>query len=120
MAQSSDRTEAIDQAIKKTTIIYQLENTQLAAVKTIITREFNNLAEIEPLKEVDNKKYLLKKKGIILASEGSLKRVLTEDQLKVLNNQKVDRRKKESALIKEMKGAGMTKEEMEMKLLEIY
>ncbi len=120
MAQSSDRAALVDQAVKKAGIIYHLNAAQKAEMKVIAARELRNLDEIESLKTTDAKKYLIKKKGIMLASEGSLKRLLVGDQLKILNDQKVARRKKESALIKEMKVAGLTKEEMELKLLETY
>ncbi len=119
-AQAADRQRSIDHTVKKLTALYKLNSQQVPKVEVIVAREFQNLEEIKPLENVDYKKYLLKKKGVILASEGSLKRILNEEQLKVLNNQKVQRRKKESAMIREMKSAGMTKEEMEMKLLELY
>lgn len=120
MAQSTDRQDLVDQAVKEMAIIYQLDNVQKPKVEVIMARQFKNLAEIEPLKTIDSKKYLIKKKGVILATDASLKRVLVGEQLKTLNQQKVTRRKKESDLIKKMKAEGLTKEEMELKLLETY
>lgn len=113
------QSQSVDKAeIKVTTEAladhYQLTEAQQEEAYKIAERRLRNQAEIAHLQSSDHKLYLQKKNGIREGEIISLCRLLNEDQLPILQAEMVERRKKESALIKEMKSQGATREEIQL------
>lgn len=117
-AQTIDRS-AVQQATNELTALYQLDDEQQTKMLTIQERHFKNMAQIESLRDTDQKLYVQKKKAVRMGTDASTKRLLTEAQMPIFNEQQVERRKKESALIKQMKANGASKEEIQLAILEM-
>lgn len=98
---------------------YQLQETQLADMYKIQERRLNNLSDIAPLKDTKYYVYLKKLEAIRLGTEASLKRLLDTEQRKVLYAQQVERRKRESALIQQLKAEGVQGKALEQAVLEL-
>lgn len=93
---------------------YQLTEAQEAEAYTIAERRLRNQAEIAHLQSSDRTLYLQKKNGIREGEIVSLRRLLNEDQLPVLQAEIVERRKRASDLIREMKSQGATREAIQL------
>lgn len=109
---------AVQQATDELTALYHLDNAQVQKMHTIQERRFRNLAEIEPLKTQDYSVFLAKRKAIVTGTDGSIKRMLHEEQLVIFNNQIAERRKQESDLIRELREKGASKEEIQQAISE--
>ncbi|GJM34884.1 MAG: hypothetical protein DHS20C18_38850 [Saprospiraceae bacterium] len=118
-AQATIDQQAVQQATDELTALYQLDAQQTPKMQIIQERLFRNLAEIEVLKDQQPILYLEKKKNIRRGMEASIKMMLTTDQMAIFNQQLVERRKKESDKIKNLKAEGASKEAIQMALLEI-
>ena len=103
----------IDQATAELVSLYQLNEKQAIVMKNIQERKARNLKEIAVLEQ--SKPTLYKKKWLAVqeGTEASIRRLLTKEQTKIYNAKKVEQRKKEAALIKDMKNSGATKEEIQ-------
>ena len=119
IAQDAYNAEAVRKAVEEQTALYQLNETQITKMQKIQETRFNNLAEVEHLKDSDYKQYLFKQKSIQMGMNGSIERMLTQEQKIIFNQQRAERRKKESDLIKSLRANGATKEEIQMALLEL-
>ena len=97
--------------------LYNLDEQQTTKMYTIQERHFRNLSEIAAYETQDPQLFLKKKRSVRDGLEGSIKRMLNEEQMKVFNAQLLERRKKESELIKQLKASGATKEEIQIALL---
>lgn len=117
-AQTIDRA-AIQQATDDMAALYQLDEDQKTKMYTIQERHFRNMAEIESLSNSDQKLYVQKKRAVRMGTDASTKRLLTETQMPIFNAQQLERRKKESELIRQMKANGATKEEIQLAILEM-
>jgi hypothetical protein len=106
---------AVDAMVQK----YQLNDEQRAEAVIIQKRRLRNLAEIESLKDTDYKRYLKKKDFIREATLASTKRMLSREQMPLLNEVLIDRRKRESALIEKLKAQGASQEEMQIAIWEL-
>ncbi len=118
-AQTTTDQDAVQQATSEMASLYQLDAKQTAKMQTIQERRFRNLAEIETLQDSDPRLYLIKKKNIRKGMEHSIRMMLTQEQMPIFNQQLVDRRKRESEKIKQMRLNGASKEEIQNALLEI-
>lgn len=117
-AQSIDRA-AVQQATDELAALYQLDDEQKAKMFTIQERHFKNMAQVEPIKNTDQKLYVQKKRAVRMGTDASTKRLLTEAQMPIFNEQQLERRKKESEIIKQMKANGASKEEIQLAILEM-
>ena len=117
-AQTIDRA-AVQQATDEMTALYQLDDDQKAKMYTIQERHFKNMAEIESLNNTDQKLYIQKRRAVRMGTDASTKRLLTEAQMPIFDKQQLERRKKESDLIKQMKANGASKEEIQLAILEM-
>ena len=82
-------------------------------------RHFKNMASIESLTDTDQNLYVQKRRAVRMGTDASTKRLLTEAQMPIFNEQQLERRKKESALIRKMKAEGDSKEEIQLAILEM-
>jgi hypothetical protein len=116
-AQSQTNEKTAQEATEAMTSLYSLDETQVEQMMVIQQRRFRNLAEIESLKNTDEKLYRIKMRSIRKGTEASIKRILKPEQMPTFNAQVAERRKKESELVKEMKLKGASKEEIQTALL---
>jgi len=116
------------QSISKATItaatdaaaeIYQLNEKQVPKMQQIQERRLKNLSEIEPLRSTNYELYLQKKNAVRLGTQASIKRLLNEAQMPILKEQMLERRKRESKLIQDMKMEGASREEMQLAIWEL-
>ena len=107
--------KATDEAIT----LYQLNEQQAEEMYQIQKRRFRNLASIEELRQSDYPFFLQKKNSIREGLMASTKRLLTEAQMEIFNQQLAGRRKKEAAVVEEMKQEGATKEEIQIAIWKI-
>lgn len=115
-AQSNDAN--IQQTVQELSARYQLDEAQQKEMYTIQARQQRNLAEIEVLKESDHQTYLAKKRSIRVNTTHSIRRILTEQQRPILEQELVEFRKETSELIRQYRAEGRSKEEIEQLLLE--
>lgn len=118
-AQETVDQDAVQQATSEMVTLYQLDAKQTAKMQTIQERRFRNLAEIEFMQDSDPRQYLIKKKNIRKGMEHSIRMMLTNEQMPIFNQQLIERRKRESEKIKQMKLNGASKEEIQNALLEM-
>lgn len=117
-AQAVDKAQ-VNAAAEDLIATYQLTGAQESGAYTIAERRLRNQEEIAHLASSDQKLYLQKKNAIREGEIISLKRLLNQEQLPVLREQMVERRKKESELIKQMKARGATREEIQLAVWEM-
>ena len=97
--------------------LYNLDEQQTEKMYVIQERHQRNLSEIAAYESQDPQLYLKKKRSVRDGLEGSIKRILNEEQMKTFHAQILERRKKESELIKQLRANGASKEEIQMALL---
>lgn len=107
---AADVRTATDEAVA----LYQLDEKQAEQMYAIQELRFQNLQSIEPLKETDHQLYWQKMNSVREGMLASVKRILKSEQMEIFNRQLTERRKKESALVKELKQEGATREEIRM------
>ena len=118
-AQSASSKPEIQKEVEALVALYQLDEAQTAKVQVIQERRFRNLAEIEVLKNTDEKQYWHKRRAIRNGTEASIEMLLNEEQMKVFHTQISERRQKESAIIKQMRQNGASKEEIQDALIRL-
>lgn len=112
--QSTTAQEATDELTK----IYNLDSEQAKEMLIIQERKVRNLEEIAEMKTSDIKKYRHKYRAIQQSTDASIRRMLTEKQMKVYEKRKLKWREDRAAKIAKLKESGMTLEEIEDELLE--
>ncbi|NUO03058.1 MAG: hypothetical protein HUU01_20810 [Saprospiraceae bacterium] len=110
--------EAARKAADEMTALYGLNAEQAVKAYQIQERRLRNEAEIAPLKETNNLLYLQKRKAIRTGTEGSLKRMLNPSQREIFNARAMERRKRDSDFLKELKLKETPHEAMKLALLE--
>lgn len=118
-AQRAANVQDVQSETEALTSLYQLDQKQTEQMRVIQERRFKNLAEIEVLKNKNELMYLSKKKSIRKGTEAAIKMLLNEAQMQIFNAQILERRKKESNLVKKMRTNGASKEEIEKVLLQM-
>ncbi len=114
----SDRPAEIAQAVSEQTALYDLTAEQQAEMLVIQERRFNNLDEIEVLRESDYKYFLQKRRAIRLNTDGSIRRMLSPEQRSIHDQQLIAYRQATSDLIRQLRQEGKSKEEIELIVLE--
>ena len=99
--------------------VYQLDKSQQKTMLEIQERRLRNLEEIKPLRRTAYEKYLHKRRAIEKNTLGSIERMLTAEQRPILKQQRYDRRKKESDLIKKLRAEGKSPDEIQIAILEL-
>lgn len=107
------------EATRQAAAYYQLNEQQAAEMYVIQQRRLRNLASIESLREVDYSLYLQKKNSAREGMMASIQRMLDEQQMEAFNRQLAERRKKESALIQELKQEGASREEIQLAIWQL-
>lgn len=116
-AQKVSDKAAIQKDTEALVALYQLDETQATEMLVIQERRYRNLSEIEVLKKSDELKYYYKLRSIRKGTEASIRMMLTEEQMKIFNNQILERRKKEADVVKQMRLNGASKEQIEKALI---
>ena len=109
----------LDKAVKDLTELYSLNAEQTDKLVTIQQRRLDQIRSIDNLKSDNFEQYLKKRRTIRRGAEGSLRRLLTADQVPVFNRQLAERRKTESDLIKKMRQEGAAKDAIELAVLKL-
>jgi hypothetical protein len=99
--------------------LYQLEDSQLAEMQKIQARRLKNLADVESLRTSDYPLFLRKRSAIKAGTEASIKRLLNNEQMKILTQQQIEGRKRTSELIQRLKQEGATPEAIKTAVLEL-
>ena len=73
--------------------LYNLDDAQKEKVLVIQERKHRNLAEIEVLKGRDDKLFRHKFRAIHKNTDASIRRILNEEQVKVYNEKRLEKRK---------------------------
>jgi DNA gyrase/topoisomerase IV subunit A len=118
-AQSKVNRKDVQKATNEQVALYRLNAEQAQAVYEIQERRLTNLQEIETIKTTDHALYLRKCRAVRIATENATKKLLTESQLQIYQAQVAERRKRESAKLKELKKQGANQEQIALGLLEV-
>lgn len=118
-AQSAADKEAARKATEELTATYNLSEEQAPKMYVIQERRFRNLSEIESLKTTDEALYFQKLKSIRLGAEASIERMLTPEQLPILQREKAERRKLAGKRIIELEQSGASKADIQRALDEL-
>ncbi len=110
--------EAARKAADEMIALYNLDAEQSTKAYQIQERRLRNEASIASFKETDRPLYLQKRKSIRTGTEASLKRMLTPAQREIFDARAIERRKKDSSFISELKQKGLSQEEMKLAFLE--
>jgi len=110
---------AVEKAVDIMAEQYQLNAEQREQAVEIQTRRLRNLAEIAPLKNTAYNQYLQKKHFIREATQASVRRLLTTEQMPILKEQLLERRKKESKLIERLKAEGASQKDIQIAIWEL-
>ena len=118
LSAQSDHQAEITQAVSEQTALYNLTPDQQEEMGVIQERRFRNLDEIAVLEQSDYRLFLEKKRAIRLNTDGSIRRMLTEAQREIHDEQLIAYRQETSDLIRQYRQEGKTKLEIELLLLE--
>lgn len=114
-AQAADRSE-VQATADAFAERYQLDADQAEKAYKIAERLHRNQAEIAPLQASNRSLYLQKKNAIREGTTASIRYLLTESQMPLLNAELIERRKQESKLIDRLKAEGASREEIQLAL----
>jgi hypothetical protein len=106
--------EATDELVK----VYTLDSQQAKEMLVIQERKVRNLDQIVDMKTTDVKLYRHKYRAIQQSTDASIRRMLTETQMKIYEKRRLEWREERAAKIAKLKESGMTLEEIEDQLLE--
>lgn len=106
--------QATDEFVK----IYDLDEKQAAQMLVIQERKQRNLSQINGMKTTDVKKYRHKKRAIMQSTDASIRRMLTEEQMLIYKQKRIEWREARAARVVELKESGMDKDQIEDTLLE--
>ncbi len=116
-AQQDDTELKARQATDELTALYKLDAAQQQEMYRIQLRKYRNLQEIAPYKNTDRQLYYQKLKAIRLGTDGSIKRLLHNDQMAIYYEQLRQRREREAQLIKELRSQGASQQEIDEALI---
>lgn len=106
--------DATDELVK----IYDLDKDQTEEMLVIQERKVRNLEEIEEMKTTDVQRYRHKYRAIQQSTDASIRRMLTESQMKVYEKRRLEWREERAKKIAKLKESGKSLEEIEDELLE--
>ncbi len=106
--------EATDELVK----IYDLNTKQAKQMLVIQERKLRNLEQIKHMKTTDAKMYRHKFRAINQSTDASIRRMLTEAQMKIYTERRMEWRNKRAERIATLKESGLSLVEIEDKLLE--
>ncbi len=117
--QAQDQTTIAQADADKLIELYQLDDQQQVTMLEIQERKQRNLAEIEPLRATDVKRFQHKLRAIHYSTDASIRRLLKEEQMDTYRQARIEWRTRRAAKVKELKEAGASAEEIEAALLEL-
>lgn len=110
--------QSAQDATAELTKVYDLNEQQQKDMLVIQERRVRNLGQIKDMKTADVDKYRHKAKAIQQSTDASIRRMLTEEQMKTYQQERMKWRQERSAKISALKGTGLSFQEIEDKLLE--
>lgn len=116
-AQQDNLEQKARKATDELTALYKLDAAQQQEMYRIQLRKYRNLQEIAPYKNTDRQLYYQKLKAIRLGTDGSIKRLLHNDQMAIYYEQLRQRREREARLIKELRSKGASQQEIDEALI---
>lgn len=116
--QTASNADLAQKATDKMVTKYQLEGDQVAKMQKIQERKYRNLSEIEGLKATDMALYLQKLESLEYGTDGSIKMMLTEEQMTLFLKDHLDRRKAKAAFQQKMKKEGVSAQDIQAKYWE--
>jgi len=119
MAQNSTGKTPAQSDTEKMTQLYGLSQKQQGEMLKIQERKYRNLTEVEPLKASDPALYMKKVQAMLYGNNASLERILTKEQVKTLRQQQLDLRNKKADAFKQMKAAGASQQEINLKMTQL-
>ena len=111
---NSTAQKATDELVK----VYDLDADQAKEMLVIQERKVRNLKQISGMKTTEVKKYRHKHRAIQQSTDASIRRMLTEEQMKVYEKRRMELREKRAAEVTKLKESGKTLEEIEDTLIE--
>lgn len=122
MAGSGWAQQALERKAREATdalaALYKLDEAQQQEMYRIQLRKYRNLQEIAPYKTSNRELYYQKLKAIHLGTDGSIKRMLRNEQMAVYYEQLRQRREREARLLKELRSRGASEQETQQALIE--
>ncbi len=106
--------DAIEATASQLIADFQLTPGQEEKAFEIAERQLKNLQEIQPLEAADQALFLQKKNAIRQGTWASIRQMLTDNQMPAYKAQLVERRKRESALIQQLKKEGASQKEIQL------
>ncbi len=98
---------------------YKLTEKQQAEMLTIQERKYRNFGEIENLRESDPTKFIEKIRALKIGTDGSIQRMLNEDQLVIFRQEKAEFRKLKSTIYSELKSSGASQMQIDYKISQL-
>ncbi len=108
-----------DQLVRQMSDLYRLDPAQTEGMAVIQQRRLEQIQSVEYLRSENFEQYLKKRRSIRRGAEGSIRKMLTPEQVPVFNRQLAERRRTESSLIKKLKNQGASKEMIELEVLKL-
>jgi tRNA A37 N6-isopentenylltransferase MiaA len=109
----------VQRVVEKFKAKYNLDEVQAAKMVKIQQRRMRNLDEIASLAQSDPTTFLQKRQAINKGTEVSVKMMLNKDQREVFDKDRTAIRLKKAEKMAELKGKGLSPQEMESHLLAI-
>ena len=91
---------------------YQLDQEQSNSLTRVLTRKYEMLKGIETHKENDFQKFLALRRSIYKGTLGSIKLILTDEQIPLYNEEATRQRRVNSARVKELRAQGAGKDQL--------
>lgn len=98
---------------------YQLTEAQQVQMQAIQTRYFTNLTKLEKLEDTDVETYVQKRKALQTGTQGSIKLLLTKDQLPAFDRERRDRRRRQAEMVQALAKQGKSELEIQRAILEV-
>ena len=96
---------------------YQLTPVQEAKMLKIQTHKFNNIDQIASLETTNSEKYVQKMAANARQTRFSIRMMLDKEQVKILNKEELELRKKRSEIAQKMQKEGASKQDIQKALL---
>lgn len=98
---------------------YKLTKKQQADMLVVQERNLRNLSEIEDLKQTNPAKHIEKMRALKIGMDGSIEKILNEEQRPLFHQDKAAFRKQKSILYSELKSKGASQNQIEFKIAEL-
>jgi hypothetical protein len=112
LSAQNENTTLLEKEIQELSQAYQLDQEQSNSLNRILVKKYEMLKGIEFHKENDFERFLILRRTIYKGTEGSIKLILTEDQIVDYNKEVMRKRKINSERVKALKAQGADKQQL--------